>query len=96
MEIVHIANPGRGHFAAIENNTEAGSIHYTVAGNNMIISHTEVADAWEGKGVGKQLVAAAVQHARTTGWHIIPLCTFAKAVLGRNAQWQDVLAPGHR
>lgn len=96
MNITHISQPGRGHFAAIENNEEAGSIHYTVAGNNMIISHTEVADAWEGKGVGKELVAAAVAHARTTGWQIIPLCTFAKAVLSRTPQWQDVVAPAYR
>ncbi len=96
MEITHINEQGRGHFAAKENEEEAGSIHYTLAGNNMIISHTEVADAWEGKGVGKELVAAAVAFARTAGWQIIPLCTFAKAVLSRNTQWQDVVAPAHR
>mgnify|MGYP001811405959 CR=1 FL=1 len=96
MEIKHISAEGRGHFAAIEDNAEAGSIHYTTAGTNMIISHTEVAEEWEGKGVGKQLVEATVLHARSAGWQIIPLCTFALAVLKRNPQWQDVVAPAYR
>ena len=59
--------------------------------DKMIIEHTEVSEVLEGKGVGKQLVQAAVDYARTNNIKIIPLCPFAKSVLDRKKEWQDVL-----
>lgn len=59
--------------------------------DKMIIEHTEVSDALAGKGVGKQLVHAAVEYARTNGIKILPLCPFAKGVLDKTKEWQDVL-----
>jgi uncharacterized protein len=57
----------------------------------MIIEHTEVDDSLGGKGVGKQLVATAIEYARTHNIKIIPLCPYAKSVLDRTPEWQDVL-----
>jgi predicted GNAT family acetyltransferase len=57
----------------------------------MIIEHTEVDDSLGGKGVGKQLVATAVEYARTHHIKIIPMCPYAKSVLDRTPEWQDVL-----
>jgi predicted GNAT family acetyltransferase len=59
--------------------------------DKMIIEHTEVDESLEGKGVGKQLVRTAVEYARTNNVKIIPLCPFAKSVLERVKEWQDVL-----
>lgn len=60
--------------------------------DKMIIEHTEVDESLGGKGVGKQLVFAAVEYARANNIKIIPLCPFAKSVLARTKEWQDVLA----
>jgi predicted GNAT family acetyltransferase len=49
-------------------------------GNILIIDSTEVDDALRGKNAGKQLVEAAVKHARAHNYKIIPLCPFAKSV----------------
>jgi len=57
----------------------------------MVIEHTEVDDSLAGKGVGKQLVATAVEYARTHGIRIVPLCPFAKSVFDKVKEWQDVL-----
>ena len=59
--------------------------------DKMIIEHTEVDESLGGKGVGKQLVHAAVEYARTNNIKIIPLCTFAKAILEKTKEWQDVV-----
>jgi uncharacterized protein len=59
--------------------------------DKMIIEHTEVDASLEGKGVGKQLVHTAVEYARANNIKIIPLCPFAKGVLDRKTEWQDVL-----
>ncbi len=60
--------------------------------DKMIIEHTEVDDSLAGKGVGKQLVKTAVEYSRTHNIKIVPLCPFAKSVLEKVTEWQDVLA----
>lgn len=65
---------------------------YVWAGEErIIIDHTEVSDELRGKGVGKQLVAAAVDFARARSIHIVPLCPFAKGVFRRAPEFRDVL-----
>ena len=57
----------------------------------LIIDHTEVPDAFRGRGVGLRLVAHAVEDARAAGKKIIPLCPFANAQFRRHPEWADVL-----
>lgn len=59
--------------------------------DQMLIEHTEVDESLSGKGIGKQLVYAAVEYARTNNMKIIPLCPFTKSVFDRVKEWQDVL-----
>lgn len=56
-----------------------------------IIDHTEVSEKLGGKGVGKQLVNAAVEFARSQGHKIIPVCPFAKKVFEKVTEYADVL-----
>jgi hypothetical protein len=56
----------------------------------MIIDHTEV-NEHKGEGVGKQLVDAAVAYARQHGIKIMPVCSFAQALLENNSDYADVL-----
>ena len=65
---------------------------YTMHENQMVIEHTEVNVELEGQGVGKQLVFTAVEYARTHNLKIVPLCPFAKKVLSKTPEWQDVLS----
>lgn len=65
---------------------------YVWAGTQrFIIDHTEVSDDLRGRGIGKQLVAAAVHFARERSVTILPLCPFAKGVFGRVPEFRDVL-----
>ena len=74
-----------------EGNILAEMVYSMPTPDKMIIEHTEVDESLGGKGVGKQLVHAAVEYARTNNIKIIPLCTFAKGVLEKTKEWQDVL-----
>jgi len=92
MEINQINDTRRGYFEAIEDGKEAGKMTYTWAGDSkFIIDHTEVSEGFNGKGVGKKLVMAAVEYARTNNLKIIPLCPFAKSVFDKTADIHDVL-----
>jgi hypothetical protein len=57
------------------------------------VYHTEVDKSLGGRGVGKQLVAAAAAYARENGLKVAATCPFAGKVLGDNTDYQDVFQP---
>jgi len=92
MEIQQTNDTKRGYFEAVEDGKEAGKMTYTWAGDSkFIIDHTEVSPDFNGKGVGKKLLMAAVEYARTNDLKIIPLCPFAKSVFDKTPDIRDVL-----
>lgn len=92
MDIKLEESGNRGYFFIEENGQRLAEMIFTKAGDTrIIINHTEVSDALRGKNAGKQLVAAAVDHARKHNLKIFPLCPFAKSVFDRVAEYQDVL-----
>ncbi|MFN8281900.1 MAG: GNAT family N-acetyltransferase [Chitinophagales bacterium] len=56
----------------------------------MLIEHTVVLPAAEGKGIGRKLVDAGVQFAREKGYKIIPQCPYANAVFHKTPEYADV------
>ena len=57
----------------------------------IIIDHTDVDDSLRGEGVGRQLLNALVDWARSTGTKVLPLCPFAKAQFDKDAAIRDAL-----
>lgn len=51
---------------------------YRAAPGRLVLLHTEVPAALEGKGIGGQLVRAAAAHAVNVGATIVPWCPFAR------------------
>jgi len=57
----------------------------------MEIHFVEVDEPLRGKGMGERLVGAAVEWARAHGRRIVPRCSYARSVLKRTPEFQDVL-----
>ncbi len=58
----------------------------------MIIDHTRFFEGFEGQGIARQLVMAAVDFARQNALTIIPVCSYARNVLTRTNEYKDILA----
>ena len=58
----------------------------------ILIDHTRVFDGFEGKGIARQMVLAAVDFARSNNRRIIPVCSYAQAFLTRTDEYKDILA----
>ena len=58
----------------------------------MIIDHTRVFDSFEGRGIARQMVLAAVDLARSNNRQIVPVCSYARALLTRTDDYKDILA----
>lgn len=79
------------YYIEVEGNKVA-EMTYSVAGTDrIIIDHTEVSDAFRGKGLGDMMVRKAVENARSRQISIVPLCPFARSVFNREEELRDVL-----
>ena len=93
VEIKHTNNESKGVFELYYDVRKAGLMTYSWAGDDkFIIDHTEVDEAYGGKGLGKDLVKAGVEYAREKNVKVIPLCPFAKKVIAKTPEFQDVLS----
>jgi predicted GNAT family acetyltransferase len=93
MEIKHKESGTKGIFYVEGRDKRLAAMEYSMADAKlMTINHTEVDQALKGKNVGNQLVDAAVEYARTNHLKIMPLCSFANAVMKKKkAEYADVL-----
>jgi len=92
MQIKNENDGKRGSFYIENDGQNIGKMEYMFAGpQKMVIVHTEVDDAWRGKGLGAWLVKAGVDYARTHHKKILPLCKFAKKILETTSEYSDVL-----
>ena len=92
MTVQHKKSGSKGIFYVEYEGEVAAEMVYTMpAENKMIIEHTEVGDELRGQNIGFEMVHAGVEYARHHGLKIIPLCPFAKAVIDKKPDWQDVV-----
>jgi predicted GNAT family acetyltransferase len=57
---------------------------YRRRADRLVLVHTEVPDALGGRGIGGQLVSAAVERAAAEDRTVVPLCSFARTWLERH------------
>lgn len=73
-----------------------GLLAYRRGKNRIALTHTEVAPACEGRGLGGRLAARALDDARAQGLVVVPLCPFIAWYIDRHPQYADLVAPEHR
>lgn len=92
MKVQREEKDDQGSFYVEENGKKLGLMTYRKTGAKEItIDHTEVDDAAQGKGLGKEMTAAAVEYARDSGLKIVPVCSFAKKIIEETPEYQDIL-----
>jgi predicted GNAT family acetyltransferase len=69
---------------------------YLLAGEKIIIEHTEVPVELEGKGIAGQLVRSALDYARAKKLKVMPLCPFTAGFIHRHAEYQDLVLDRYR
>src|SRR5690349_22485834 len=69
-----------GALAEAEYHRQGREVHFT---------HTEVPEAFEGKGVGSRLAKAALDWAVSERLAIVPQCAFIRSYLKRHGEYQE-------
>ena len=57
----------------------------------IIIEHTLVSPKFNGKGLGKIMIAKAVEYARENGVKITARCEYARSFFEKNMEYSDIL-----
>ena len=90
VELVVADNAEEQRYEARLGSELVGFIMYRLHPGRITLIHTEVAAALEGKGVGSQLVAGALDDIRRRGLTIVPICPFVRAYLRRHPEYADL------
>ena len=69
---------------------------YLLAGEMIVIEHTEVPVELEGKGIASLIVRTALDYARAQKLKVMPLCPFTAGFIHRHPDYQDLVLPGYR
>jgi hypothetical protein len=90
VEVTH--NEAEHRYEARVDGELAGSAYYDAADDLIVFTHTEVDDAFEGKGVGSALARGALDDVRADGRRkVVPRCPFIKGWIDRHPAYQDLL-----
>jgi uncharacterized protein len=57
-----------------------------------VFTHTEVSDAYEGRGIGSALARGALDDVRASGRRLVARCPFVAAFLRRHPDYSDLVA----
>lgn len=82
--------PSQRRFEWLENNVLC-VLDYELDNGTMTITHTGVPEAVGGRGIAADLTQTALDTARTQGWSVRPLCSYAAAYIRRHPNYQDLV-----
>ncbi len=74
----------------------AGFVQYRVRDGVVVLTHTEVDPAFEGRGLGSALARAALDDVRASGRSVLPLCPFIAGYVRRHPEYVDLVVADRR
>jgi uncharacterized protein len=84
-------NPDASRFEAVdESGVVAGFAAYRRYDDRIVFTHTEVDDAFEGRGVGSTLVKASLDAVRGEGLRVVAQCPFVKSYIQQHPEYADL------
>ena len=86
--------PERSRFEIHVDGEQAGFAAYRMKDPRlMVLTHTEIDDAYEGRGLGSVLIRGALDSARDRGLSVRPDCPFVRAYIARHPDDYLALVP---
>jgi uncharacterized protein len=90
---VRVADNSEEHrYEAFVDEELAGHILYRFQSGLITLVHTEVDPAFEGRGIGSGLVAAALDDIRSRDLELVPICPFVRRYIARHPEYADLVS----
>jgi predicted GNAT family acetyltransferase len=75
---------------------ETAFAEYVIHKGAIVLPHTVVPPAFEGRGVASALARAALGYAREHGLAVKPRCPFIDGYIKKHPEWADIVDPKFR
>ena len=85
-------NPGRSRFELHVDGELTGHAAYQLRTDQMVITHTEVDPALQGRGFAGRLAQEALDSARAGGRQVTPLCSYVADYIRKHPEYADLVA----
>ncbi|GAA1874715.1 GNAT family N-acetyltransferase [Actinomadura bangladeshensis] len=85
-------NAGKNRYEVRVDGDLAGFVDYEREEGSVVLVHTEVDSAFEGKGIGSALARGALDDIRGKGGTVVPVCPFIKKWIEKHPDYQDLVA----
>jgi predicted GNAT family acetyltransferase len=82
--------PDKNRYEILRDGLVLGHTAYQKADELIVFTHTEVDTSVEGEGIGGQLVRGALDHVRTLGLPVLPICPFVHGWIARHPEYMDL------
>jgi predicted GNAT family acetyltransferase/glutaredoxin len=92
-EVVDV--PERSRYELRVGGETVGEAAYRLRDGRIVLIHTEIDEALEGRGLGSVLAAAVLEDARRRGLEVVPLCPFIAGYIERHPEYADLVASGY-
>jgi uncharacterized protein len=91
-----VDRPDHHRFEILAEGQVAGFADYQLRPGEIMVVHTEIDEAYEGKGLGSVLVRHVLDSARERGLAVLPLCPFAREWIARHDDYLDLVPASAR
>jgi len=91
MADVQVTDNTEAHRFEVNLEGDVAFAEYSLVDHGMILPHTLVPEAFEGKGVASALAKTALGYARERGLKVIPTCPFMSGYIQKHPEWHDIV-----
>jgi len=89
LEVVH--NPEKKRFE-IQIGDQIAMVKYVMGSKEIIFTHTEVPEAFEGRGIAGKMAKSAIEYAKEHGLRIRPMCPYIAEYIKRHPEYHSITA----
>jgi len=75
----------------VEVGARTAFLNYRLEGGVMTLTHTEVPEAVNGRGIGTALAKFALEYARAEGLRVVPQCSFVAGFVAGHPEYGDLV-----
>lgn len=88
--------PDRNRFEITVAGKLAGYAEYRLRPGRVVLTHTEVDDAYQGHGLAAVLARAALDAVRDRGLQVTPVCPYIAGYIRRHPEYVELVDREHR
>ena len=89
VEVIH--NKEKKQFE-MQLGDQIAMVKYILGSSEIIFTHTEVPEEFEGHGIASKIAKVAVEYSKAQGMRIRPLCPYMSAYIKRHPEYQSITA----